>query len=486
MVTSSSSKNRFTQLQSSLGPRVKASLRRAFWASLIGSCLVTTGCNSTGLLPGSMKSHMPLGQPYTQPTQASLGQPPAALAPRPQSKAQLSSPMGSAAPVIPASYLQQQDAGSAGVQPATPIQLAGRRQQAVDQPVVLSENCNTLSDGSCRPAGDTTNSCEPAHQTGLPVQGGCQCGDCQLAARNYDPSEWVCDGGDEDPAAVVKQDWNAAGVGATDTVMYYETLGGQVCVRPSNRTCVYAPRFGSVRQIVGPGSAENALSTNRVHAPQAVTDVLDRNLAGSVALKSRVIGQKQVHMLDRLNDQQQGIRVQSIVPPTPVKTIHAPVVNQDRTVLEESLGRDWAEFLDGRIEVVTLINPEAIQVLLGDQVVALVRDMKQTSEVFLYETPDKCSMRLTKTASHQMATSGDRIRFTIRFENMGSQKLGNAVILDSLSPRLSYVEGSQQCSVEAQFSVEPNEVGSDILRWDIRSAVESQQGGVISFDCLVR
>ena len=85
-----------------------------------------------------------------------------------------------------------------------------------------------------------------------------------------------------------------------------------------------------------------------------------------------------------------------------------------------------------------------------------------------------------------MASPGDRIRFTIRFENLGTQKLGNAVIVDSLSPRLSYVDGSQHCSVEADFSIEPNDVGSSLLRWSVKSPIEGQQGGVISFDCLVR
>ncbi len=268
--------------------------------------------------------------------------------------------------------------------------------------------------------------------------------------------------------------------------MYYETLGGKVCVQPSNRTCVYAPRFGAVRQVTGAALAANALAPGRVHGPQAAQGVLDRSATGNMELAAKPVGQKQVMLLDRLNDQQRLIPIDTIVPPTPIGTIVGPKANVSRTVVEENLNREWLQLLERRIEVGTLINPESLSVLLGEQEAVFVTDTKHAAEVYLYETPDKCAMRLTKTASHQMASPGDRIRFTIRFENMGSQKLGNAVIMDSLSPRLSYIEGSQQSSVDAAFTIQPNDAGSSLLRWDIQSPIEGQKGGVISFDCEVR
>lgn len=344
----------------------------------------------------------------------------------------------------------------------TPAQLAGIRRQAFN---------TNQADSVCNPG------------CAMPSEG---CATCAPQRWDIDPQEFICDGGDRDPATIVREDWSAAGVDTTDTVMYYETLGGQVCVRPSNRTCVYAPRFGAVRQVTGAALAANALAPGRVHGPQSAVGMLDRNKAGNLELAAKPIGQKQVQMLDRLNDQQRLVPIDMIQPPTPIGTVVSPKINVDRTAVDEALGREWLELLDGRIEVVTLINPESLNVILSDQSAHFVSSSKQAAEVFLYETPDKCSMRITKTASHQMASPGDRIRFTIRFENMGSQKLGNAVILDSLSPRLSYVEGSQQCSVEADFSSQPNEAGSSVLRWSITNPIEGQKGGVISFDCEVR
>jgi hypothetical protein len=57
------------------------------------------------------------------------------------------------------------------------------------------------------------------------------------------------------------------GVDPTDTVVYYETPAGKICVHPSNRVAIYAPRFGVVRQVTGAFSAENTLSPNRILAP---------------------------------------------------------------------------------------------------------------------------------------------------------------------------------------------------------------------------
>jgi uncharacterized repeat protein (TIGR01451 family) len=363
--------------------------------------------------------------------------------------------------VVPVSYNTPTDSPQA--------QLVGLRRQA-------SSSCNG---NSC-----TTDSCGCGSGCGAPSD--CGCTACDPQRWDIDPQEYICDGGDQDPATIVKKDWSAVGIDTTDTVMYYETLGGKVCVQPSNRTCVYAPRFGAVRQVTGAALAANALAPGRVHGPQAAQGVLDRSATGNMELAAKPVGQKQVMLLDRLNDQQRLIPIDTIVPPTPIGTVVGPKANVSRTVVEENLNREWLQLLERRIEVGWLYNPESLTVLVGEQEAVFVTDTKRAAEVYLYETPDKCAMRLTKTASHQMASPGDRIRFTVRFENMGSQKLGNAVIMDSLSPRLSYIEGSQQCSVEAAFTIQPNDAGSSLLRWDIQSPIEGQKGGVISFDCEVR
>ena len=64
---------------------------------------------------------------------------------------------------------------------------------------------------------------------------------------------------------------------------------------------------------------------------------------------------------------------------------------------------------------------------------------------------------MVKVASTPFAKPGEEVDFTIRFDNIGNQPIGNVTILDSLSTRLEYVPQSAQCSVEAKFSTQPNE-----------------------------
>jgi uncharacterized repeat protein (TIGR01451 family) len=134
-------------------------------------------------------------------------------------------------------------------------------------------------------------------------------------------------------------------------------------------------------------------------------------------------------------------------------------------------------------------TPESLEVLVDGQEAAIALDIKQAQDVHVYELPPgKCSLRICKAASHMIANSGDQITFTIRFDNIGTQPVEKVVILDSLSPRLEYIQESQQSSVSPapEFSSEPNEIGSSVLKWEFKSSLKPGEGGVLHFRCLVR
>ena len=84
------------------------------------------------------------------------------------------------------------------------------------------------------------------------------------------------------------------------------------------------------------------------------------------------------------------------------------------------------------------------------------------------------------------AEVGEEVEFTLRFDNIGNQILGNVTILDNLTGRLEYVPGSGQCSVPANLVPTMNEAGSTELRWEIINPLEVGEGGIIRFKCIVR
>jgi uncharacterized repeat protein (TIGR01451 family) len=91
-----------------------------------------------------------------------------------------------------------------------------------------------------------------------------------------------------------------------------------------------------------------------------------------------------------------------------------------------------------------------------------------------------------KLASSGEGLPGEEIEFTLRFDNIGDQVIGNVTIADNLTTRLEYMPGSAKSSVNADFITEQNDVGSLVLRWEIKDPVKPGAGGVLRFKVKVR
>ena len=83
---------------------------------------------------------------------------------------------------------------------------------------------------------------------------------------------------------------------------------------------------------------------------------------------------------------------------------------------------------------------------------------------------------MVKVASTSFAEPGDEVDFTIRFDNVGDQTIHNVAILDSLSTRLEYIPNSAQCSLKAQFSTQPNEGESLVVRCQLSDPLKPATG----------
>ena len=117
----------------------------------------------------------------------------------------------------------------------------------------------------------------------------------------------------------------------------------------------------------------------------------------------------------------------------------------------------------------------------------IVGDVKAAQTTVHVETEKgRPQLRLVKLASTDMARPGDEVEFTIRFDNVGDELIGNVTVIDKLTTRLEYIEGSAECSIEAEFIASPNNVMSQTLRWEIVDPLEVGSGGIIRFRCRVR
>jgi uncharacterized repeat protein (TIGR01451 family) len=84
------------------------------------------------------------------------------------------------------------------------------------------------------------------------------------------------------------------------------------------------------------------------------------------------------------------------------------------------------------------------------------------------------------------ALVGDIVTFTLKYTNSGGQPITNVVVSDSLTGRLEYVAGTSKTDREAIFTTQPNEAGSQVLRWEITGTLQPRESGMVTFRVRVR
>jgi uncharacterized repeat protein (TIGR01451 family) len=298
--------------------------------------------------------------------------------------------------------------------------------------------------------------------------------------------EYLCDGGDYISPAGVKADWTIVGLEQEDAISHYDTLDGRVIVEPSNRVCIYAPRFAAVRRVVQPIAHEQPLFVNQT---------IDELSPAKAAEALPVVSQKQRHApavdmaqqppnLFRQRQQAGGLEnlqatmeaFNSVGAMATLQILRTGEVSNAEKALVERLKQN----------AITLTGVQAPQVLFGVKQAHAEIGIKQPGIVYGTVGPGNPQLRLCKLASKGNAELGEEVEFTLRYDNIGEQVIGNVTIVDNLSTRLEYVPGSAKSSVDADFITQSNDGGSLILRWEIKDPVKPGEGGVLRFKAKVR
>jgi uncharacterized repeat protein (TIGR01451 family) len=140
---------------------------------------------------------------------------------------------------------------------------------------------------------------------------------------------------------------------------------------------------------------------------------------------------------------------------------------------------------EGVQAAITWTGDQAVQIVIDGDMAAEAKATAKPEETVVYELHGKPRLRICKIASTSEAQVGEFVDFTLRFDNVGEQKIGNVTVIDHVTTRLEYVAGSQQSSLKANFATQDNG-DSIVLRWEIIDPLEVGEGGIIRFRTRVR
>jgi uncharacterized repeat protein (TIGR01451 family) len=335
--------------------------------------------------------------------------------------------------------------------------------------------------------------CECGPQAGGGINGQVGASTCngEYSIDPYGPvmgpsDEYLCDGGDFGSPAGVRADWKIEGLEPEDAISHYDTMDGRTLVVPSNRVCIYAPRFAAVRRVVEVMANEQPVFVKSTMEERAAMKA-DKALPPIAAKQRHAVavdlGQKPPSLF-RQREQAGGLeRLQatmdtysSLKPYADLQIIRTGEISQaEKPLVERAMEA-----------AIKLTGVQAPQVAFGVKMAQAEVGVRQPGLVYQTSGPKSPKLRLCKLASTGNALPGEEVEFTLRFDNIGDQVIGNVTIADNLAPRFEYIPGSAKSSLDADLVTEPNDVGSVVLRWEIKDPLKPGDGGILRFKVRVR
>ena len=360
-----------------------------------------------------------------------------------------------------------------------------------DQAMGMPQNGFAPANAQYSPAAYQVQSCPPDPR--FPAAGPYPMGPGMMA---YDvvnlpspstfPDEYLCDGGDRDNP-VHYDDITRMGLDTEDTVLEFTDRSGKERMKPSNKVCIYAPRFASVRTVSRPheGMSTNEVagighlaSTKGMHTRLKATNEVQIEATSRVAVRSRAGGVETEAVLDS------------------VKQLHSPLIHDKLLNLHQTLAFVRTGKLDDTeslklnkgIQAASIWTREQFPVIAAKSDAAMEGHYEEASATItaIDEKEEAENLRIVKLADKQTATTGDEIQFTIRYDNLGGMEVHHIRIVDNLTPRLAYVDDSATSDRAGRLLLQDNGEGSQVLVWEIDEPLQGKTGGVVTFKARVR
>jgi len=355
----------------------------------------------------------------------------------------------------------------------------------------------TGCEGSCGPLPRMLPRLSPA----MPRTGaGCEAGGCQTCAPavcmpggppvpRVGPC-LVCDGGDHQAPAMPVARFGLKNLTSGDTVARYraDDDGPDACdvhVTASNCACVYAPRFGSVREVTRPHEEAQPVG------PRGLA--LDTSTEAQIDLQP-VCRSTQALSLFAARKALPGVAIEERLGPLAVDQGDLPresdgLLRPAEDVLDDQLERaelvQTPRMMVGFDVPLAWTSAQAAMVMVGRQQAEVVAADRGTATLRL-ESPGRAELTLCKRAGSDTARVGEELDFMIYLFNSGDRSLTDIVLVDTLPGRLQFVPDSAAANKTADFVTETGDDGSVVLKWQFNHTFKPGEGGFVRFRTIVR
>jgi uncharacterized repeat protein (TIGR01451 family) len=308
-------------------------------------------------------------------------------------------------------------------------------------------------------------------------------------------AEYLADGGDgsgngrfDNARVQVDNDWTVRNLETGDTVAHYDTIDGRVEVEASNRVHIYAPRFGAVRKVIGVVNTDHISSLGEMNHQVSIGT---GNSSSGIGKTSQEFAAGYTRGRDDLRGIQSrvmGAGLESNHGVIRYSNFESVISYSDTLRLKNLSSAEIIHLAEGYKNARAWQGTGGVQVKASYRVPMSMSLDEGAGQLFKVDDSGitgNSKLRLIKTASKSAAKSGDIIEFTLRFDNLGTEPIGNITIIDNLTTRLEFISDSAMASVPAGFFTEPNGSASFTLRFEITDPLEAGQFGVVQFRCRV-
>ncbi|MBY0230964.1 MAG: DUF11 domain-containing protein [Gemmataceae bacterium] len=313
--------------------------------------------------------------------------------------------------------------------------------------------------------------------------------------------ECLHDGGDRGERAGLDAGGKLYGVGPEDTVAEWTDSRGRKHVVPSNRVCLCVPRFLALRQVVGLAVEEAALGPAGLREVRRDILLEGKQRPGHTVRNERLTGFT-TRQRPREDKAVTGLGVFRAVQVLEAQSVTLGLAERIHWTTPLAVTKDERLVLMRQLELVrqfsTITKLAGTEQVTGTGVVARVVGGPQTIEAMLTVRdltvccgePEQILLDkplvLVKCADRTSAQVGDEVEFTLKFTNVGQKPLTDIAVTDSLAGRLEYVANSSRSDRPSVFTMQDNEAGSSLLRWEITGTLQPGESGRVKFKARVR